>query len=163
MSCEPQKPLAQYQWLQQLVGEWSYEHECVMGPDQPPSKATGRESVRSLGGLWTIAEGVGEAPGMGEVRSVTTLGYDPQKQRFVGTFIASMMTFLWVYEGSLDEAGKVLTLEVEGPSMAGDGQMVKYHDIHEFVSPDHRTLTSRMQGPDGKWVQFMQANYRRQK
>ena len=33
MTAEPTK---EHQWLQQLVGEWTAEMECVMGPDQPP-------------------------------------------------------------------------------------------------------------------------------
>ena len=39
--------------------------------------------------------------------------------------------------------------------------MAKYQDVIAFVSDDHRTLTSRMLGPDGQWHQFMQAHYHR--
>lgn len=157
------KPQKEHAWLQQLVGEWTSEMECVMGPDQPPMKNKGVESVRSIGGLWTMGEGSGEMPDGGKMTSMMTLGYDPQKQRFVGTFIASMMTHMWVYEGTLDAAGKVLTLDTEGPGMSGDGKMMKYKDIITFVSDDHRTLTSRIQGDDGQWTEFMTAHYRRKK
>ena len=157
---EPQK---EHQWLQRLVGEWTFEAECSSGPDQPPMKNTGREVVRSLGGLWTIGEGEGEMPSGGTCRSIMTLGYDPQTGRFVGTFIASVMTHLWPYNGSLDAAGKVLTLDSEGPSFAGDGKMAKYQDIIEFVSDDHRILSSQFLGEDGQWVPFMKAHYRRTK
>ena len=92
-----------------------------------------------------------------------TLGYDPVLKHFVGTFVASVMTHLWVYHGSLDAAGKVLTLDTEGPSFSGDGKMVKYQDIIDFVSDDHRTLSSQGLGADGKWSQFMKAHYRRKK
>jgi hypothetical protein len=103
-------------------------------------------------------------PGGGTAKTIMTLGYDPQKQRFVGTFIGSMMTYLWVYEGSLDAAGKVLTLDAEGPSFAPGAQgMAKYKDAIEFLTDDHRTLTSRMLGPDGQWQEFMTAHYRRRK
>ena len=34
----------------------------------------------------------------------STLGYDPAKKKYVGTFIASVMTHLWIYSGSLDAA-----------------------------------------------------------
>ena len=132
-----------------------------MGPDQPPSKWTGRETVRLLGRLWTIGEGAGEMPGGGESQSIMTLGYDPQTQRFVGTFIASVMTHLWPYNGTLDAAERVLTLDSEGPSFAGDGTMAKYQDIIEFVDDNYRTLSSQLLGPDGKWVPFMKAHYRR--
>ena len=56
------EPQAEHKWLQRMVGEWTYEHNCSMGPDQPPMKATGTETVRSVGGLWTMGEGRGEMP-----------------------------------------------------------------------------------------------------
>lgn len=151
----------EHAWLQKLVGEWSFEGNCVMGPDQPPMKNTGSESVRSLGGLWTVGEGTGEMPDGGPMNSIMTLGYDPQKQRFVGTFVASMMTHLWLYDGELDSAGRVLTLNAKGPGMSGDGKMAKYQDVIEFKNDDHRTLTARVQGDDGQWTEFMTAHYRR--
>lgn len=49
------------QWLQKLVGEWTCETEVTMGSDQPVEKATGTEQVRSIGGLWVLAEGQGES------------------------------------------------------------------------------------------------------
>lgn len=155
------QPQKEHHWLQKLVGDWTFENECIMGPDQPPSKFTGKETVRSLGGIWVLCEGEGESPGGGSAKSIMTLGYDPDKKRFVGTFIASMMTYLWLYDGSLE--GNVLTLDAEGPSFAGDGKIVKYQDIIEFVSDDHRTLRSQVLGADGKWNHFMTAHYRRKK
>src|SRR3954452_23175039 len=102
--------------------------EATMEPGKPPEKSTGTESVRSLGGLWIVADGQGEMPGGGAATMVLTLGYDPQKQRFVGTWVGSMMTNLWVYDGTLDAAARVLTLNAEGPSMSGDGRTAKYQD-----------------------------------
>ena len=159
--CAAVTPEKEHEWLQKLVGEWTCEAECVMGPDQPPMKMKAEETVRSIGGLWTIGEGRGEMPGGGEATTVMTLGYDPKKKRFVGTFVGSMMTHLWIYEGTLDASGKVLTLDAEGPSMQGEGKLAKYQDIIEQVSDDHRTLKSQILGEDGKWVQFMTAHYRR--
>ena len=158
MHAEPQK---EHHWLQKLVGEWTFEGEAMMGPDQPPAKSTGTESVRSVGGLWVVAEGQGDMPGGGAATMMMTLGYDPQKQRYVGTWIGSMMTHLWVYDGALDAAERVLTLEAEGPSMAAEGQMAKYKDVIEFKSDDQRVLTSHVLGDDGQWTHFMTANYHR--
>ena len=107
-----------------MVGEWTYEHNCSMGPDQPPMKATGTESVRSVGGLWTMGEGRGEMPDGKPAVTVMTLGYDPQSKRFVGTFIGSMMTHMWIYNGTLDASGKVLTLDTEGPDFSGGPGLV---------------------------------------
>ena len=158
MNAQPQK---QHEWLQQLVGKWTMEAEALAGPDQPSFKSTGTESVRSLGGLWVLCEGRGEMPGGGIANSLMTLGYDPQKKRYVGTWIGSMMTHLWVYDGEVDATGKVLTLSAEGPNFADEGKMARYRDVIEIVGSDHRTLTSHQLGDDGKWRQFMTAHYRR--
>ena len=49
------KPQSEHQWLDQLVGEWTFEHECQM-PDGSTSNAPGKMTCRSLGGLWLICE-----------------------------------------------------------------------------------------------------------
>ncbi len=155
------EPQTQHLWLQKLVGEWIVESECSMGPGQPPIKNSGREVVRSLGKLWTIGEGTVDTPDGGSCDTIITLGYDPKAKRFVGTFIASVMTHLWPYDGQLDTSGKILTLNSEGPSFAEDGVMAKFKDIIEFITDDHRTLTAIFQDGDGRWQQFMTTHYRR--
>jgi hypothetical protein len=157
MDAQPQK---QHHWLAKFVGEWIFECEYSMGPDQPPSKSNGSEIVRSLGGLWTIGEGEGEMPDGNIGKTIMTLGYDPQSDRFIGTFIGSMMTHLWIYNGFLDAAEKVLTLDTEGPNFSQDA-MTKYQDIIEFVSDNHRILRSQILEDNGSWNHFMTAHYRR--
>jgi Protein of unknown function (DUF1579) len=159
MQVEPQ---TQHQWLDRFIGKWISETECSMGPDQPPSKTKGAEVVRSLGGVWIVAEGEGEMPDGGTGKTIITLGYDPQSDRYLGTFIGSMMTHLWIYNGSLDAAGKILTLDTEGPNFS-QSSMAKYKDIIEFVSDDHRVMTSQILNDDGNWHQFMTAHYWRQR
>jgi hypothetical protein len=102
-------------------------------------------------------------PGCGSTTTIMTLGYDPQNERFVGTFIASMMTHMWRYNGSLDATEKILTLETEGPSMTDPKKMSKYKDVIEIQSDSHRVLSSHVQDDNGHWRQFMTAHYRRQK
>jgi hypothetical protein len=72
-----------------------------------------------------------------------------------------MMTYLWWYDGELDSAQKVLTLNAEGPSMDGSGKIVKYKDVIEVKSDDHRIMTSQMQGEDGVWREMMRCEYHR--
>ncbi|MFO1008244.1 MAG: DUF1579 domain-containing protein [Planctomycetaceae bacterium] len=158
---ETPQPLEQHHWLLQLLGDWAYDHECNMGPDQPPMKCSGTQTTRALGQLWILTEITGAMPNGDEARSVITLGYDPAQERFVGTFVSSCMTHMWPYRGMLDAARKVLTLDSEGPSFSGDGTMAKYQDIIEIVDRDHHTMTSQLLGPDGQWVRFMHGTYRR--
>ena len=98
--------------------------------------------------------------GDGPLRLVSVSRFDPKKGRYVGSFVGSMMTYQWFYEGTLDESGKVLTLETEGPSMAGDG-MAPYRDVITIVSPDQRILSSHTPDGNGGWTEFMTAHYRR--
>lgn len=160
-ACKPAEPQAEHRWLQKFVGEWAYETEAQMEPGKPPEKFTGTESVRSLGGLWILAEGKGEMPGGGTAAMMLTLGYDPQKKRYVGTWVGSMMTHLWIYDGVLDAGGKTLILSTEGPDMSVEGKLAKYRDVYEFRSDDHRTLTSHYLGDDGTWQVMMTSSYRR--
>ncbi|MDY3554007.1 DUF1579 domain-containing protein [Gemmata sp. JC717] len=157
MHAEPQH---EHKWLEQLVGEWVMEMKGDGGPDQSPTKPTGTETVRSLG-VWVQCEGASVMPDGSPARTVMTLGYDPAKKKFVGTFIGSMMTNLWVYEGELDAAGKVLTLDADGPNFTDPTKTAKYKDAIEIVAPDHRILTSRFLGDDGQWHHFCTAHYRR--
>lgn len=160
MTAESQK---EHQWLQRLVGEWTYEGETVMSANEPPMKSNGTESVRALGDFWILAEGQGAmcGGGGGSATTLMTLGYDPAKKRYVGTWVGSMMSNLWVYDGSLD--GAVLTLESEGPHMTAEGQTAKYRDVIEIKTDDHRVMTGNVLGDDGKWQTFMTAHYRRKK
>ncbi len=157
------KPQKEHNWLDQLIGEWSYEGACDGGPDQPPMQFKGVETVRSIGGLWIQAEGKGTSPDGSEMTSILNVGYDTRKKCYVGSWLCSMMDHMFVYEGKLDNAEKVLPLETEGPHFMDPTKTSRYRDIIEFVSPDHRVMRSEVQGDDGKWTQMVKADYKRVK
>jgi hypothetical protein len=151
----------EHEWLGRMVGDWTWEMEAEGPPDQPPIRDSGTESVRSLQGAWILCEGGGTSPDGAAEASIMTLGYDPDAARFRGTFISAMMAHLWIYEGSLDAAGQVLTLETEGPSYTGESGMARYRDTIELRGDSERVQTSSYQGADGGWHQFMTTSYRR--
>jgi hypothetical protein len=160
-------PQEEHHWLDKLVGEWTSEGEA-WEPGKPEGQVkrerfAGIERVRSLGGLWTVAEAEGDMPGAGHGTSIMTLGYDPERRRYVGSWIGSMMTHMWKYDGTLDSTQRVLTLGTEGPGMTPDSKVAKYRDVLEFKTNDHRVLTSQILKDDGTWEQFMTVNYHRKK
>lgn len=150
----------QHRWLGRLVGEWAWESEATMAPGEPPSRDRGTERVRSLDGVWVVCEGRGGTPEPG-YSTIMTLGYDPARGRFVGSFVGSMMTHLWLYDGALDAAGRVLTLDSEGPSFVDDGTTGRYRDAIEVRGDDERVMTSAWQDAGGEWRHFMTMRYRR--
>ena len=154
------EPREEHRWLQQLAGDWTFEGEAIMGPDLPPERMTGRERVRMLGEAWAVCEIDHGDPADGGPMSILTLGFDPARERFVGTFVAGALAHLWTYECALDTAGRTLTLETMGPSTDRPG-LVPYRDIVEIVSADERVLRSEMRAADGEWREFMTSRYRR--
>jgi hypothetical protein len=155
-------PTKEHEWLQQFVGEWDNQMEMTMEPGQPPIKAEGTESVKAIGGLWVVSHGRATCFGT-EVTSVLTLGYDSGKKKYVGTWIDSMHNHMWHYEGTVDAAGKTLTLNTEGPNPADPAKVSKFKETIEFKSKDHRVFSSSIQTDDGKWMTFMTMNQRRKK
>jgi hypothetical protein len=155
-------PVKEHQWLQQFVGDWDSEAEIVMEPGKPPMKMKSKDVARMVGGFWVVIEGKGEAMGA-PFHSYLTLGYDSDKKKYVGTWIDSMTSILWKYEGTVDAAGKTLTLETEGPCHLNPGKLSKFREITEFKSNDHRVFTSNVLGADGKWTTLITVNSRRSK
>jgi hypothetical protein len=154
------KPTKEHQFFDDMIGEWTFEHSCDTTAEQSSSSTTGKAIAKSYGGLWLIMECEGNSEPMGRWFSQFTLGYDPQNRRYHGTFVASMMSHLWLYQGQVDSSGKRLVLDVRGPQMAGDG-MANYQDIFEIVDRDYWILRSQIQGDDGNWSQFMEGHHRR--
>ena len=156
---QPPAPQAEHTWLSRMVGDWTFTTECSMGPDQPPMTGAGTDTTVSLGGLWVISEWKQPGPDGTPMTSRMTIGYDPARGKFVGSFVASCMTHHWVYEGILE--GDVLTLDAEGPSFTDPTATAKYQDIWELTADGRRLLRSRAQLPDGTWAEFMRAEYTR--
>ena len=158
---EMPKPQKEHEWLQQLSGEWDTETEIMVAPGAPPAKSKGTESNRMIGGFWALSEHKGEFMG-NAFSGILTLGYDPEKKKYVGTWIDSVTSVLWQYQGTVDATGKILTLEAEGPDPEQAGKRAKFKETIEIKDKDHKVFTSSME-KDGKWLTFMTAQYQRKK
>jgi hypothetical protein len=156
------QPSKAHEFFYDLLGQWTFEHRCDAGPDLPVSNTTGRMSARSMGGLWLLIDCEGDNPEGGTWSSQFILGYDPAKEKYVGSFVASMMTHQWLYEGQVEASGRKLVMDTQGPSFEGEG-MKNYRDIFEIVDEDHWILRSEMEMPDGSWKEFLEGHQRRAK
>lgn len=151
------KPQAEHQWLDQLVGNWDFEHHCRM-PDGSDSITNGKVICRSLGGMWLIGESSGESAEGGSWTSIITLGFDPTQDQYVGTFVGSMMSHLWPYHGRVDSSGKRLPLASQGPKFDGTG-VGQYRDTIEIVDANSWLLISELMDDNGHWVKFMEGRH----
>ena len=155
------EPTREHKWLQKFVGDWTYEMEAPAEAGQPPHKTTGSERIRALGEIWVQGEGTSQMPDGSPATTQITLGYDPTKKRFVGTWLGTMMAHLWIYDGELSADERTLTLNSEGPSMTEPNKRANYRDVFEFKNDNLRTLTAFVEGDDHRWTQFMTLNYHR--
>lgn len=154
------QPQQEHAWLMKFVGDWTAEIDVLKEPGAPPERSRGTESVRAIGGFWIVAENHAtyqDKPFSG----IMTLGYDPDRKRYVGTWVDSMTSHLWTYSGTLDSTGRVLTLESVGPCTMMAGQMANFRETIEFKSNDHRVFTSAVQAGDGPWIRTVTVNFRR--
>lgn len=157
---QPPIPAPEHKLLQTLLGSWTCEMVCKGpdGADAPP--VTGRAVARAIGPVWIVMEmSGGEAND--QWSSLLTLGFDPDKGRFVGTFIASMMTWLWVYDGQLDAGTNTIQLDTQGPRFDGQPGQQAYVDHYQIVDRDTWILRSFTRTTDGLSAPFMTATYRR--
>lgn len=154
------EPVQQHQWLERFVGEWECEGECYMDPAKP-EKITGSEKTYRLGKFWVVTKGKGTM-GDKEMEHVLTLGYDPRKAKFVGTWVDSMTDSLWVYEGTVSADGNTLTLTSEGYCPI-QKKVINVKEIIEFKSEDERVFTSMVKGEDGNWTKAISVTSKRKK
>jgi hypothetical protein len=135
-------------WLDQLVGEWSYESQSV--PADPAHHRTGAETVIRKG-EWLIIESGDDYR--------FQLTHNPATEEFTGDFLHWKHPQLWTYVGGVKD-GK-LHMRSRGPSFDVEGAEADYDDVFEIISPDERRLTGRLIGKDGEWRDFMVTTFRR--
>jgi hypothetical protein len=154
------KPTKEHEWLNRFVGEWEAESECTPVPGGPVMKGKMQEKVHSIGGFWIVSEGDAEMAGM-KMHMQMTVGYSPEKKKYIGTWVDSSNAHLWHYEGTVE--GNTLTLEASGPSMLNPKVTTKYRDVTEFKGADERVMTSFMQNEKGEWVKMVTGRATRKK
>ena len=159
----PKTPARDQEWLKQLVGEWDVQFKMYMQPDQPPVEAAGTDSVHTLGDYWIIADTKTKMMGS-PYHGRLSLGYNALKNQFNGTWIDSFGGQLWVYKGTLNDAGDTMTLETEGPSLTqGPDKTARYKEVIQITGKDSRTFTSTTETEDGKWMKIVSIEYHRKK
>lgn len=153
-------PQKEHEWLKQFHGTWETKSKASFGPGQPEMNCDGTTESKPLGGFWVVSQMKSEmmgSPMMGQ----QTIGYDSKKKAYVGTWVDSMTDHMWIYKGSVDDSGKILTLEAEGPDVFNPGTTKLYRDVYEFKSKDEIAISSQVQGDDGKWTSFMSGTAKR--
>jgi Protein of unknown function (DUF1579) len=155
------KPGPEHEILKRDVGVWDATVEMQGPPGAPASVSKGTETVSLMGGgLWQITEFKGEMMGQPfEGRGAT--GFDPNKKKYVGTWVDSMTTGLSLVEATLDPSKNVMTGTMEGTDPSG--AVTKMKEVTEWKDADNRLFTLYVPMPDGKEFPVMKITYKRRK
>lgn len=155
------QPSKEHSFLRQFEGDW--DARCrVFGhgaePDFPES--SGREYAKlGYGGFWLTLDFSGEMHEK-SFEGRGTIGWDPLKEKYQLTWLDSLNPRMLIAEGSVDPAGKILSVEA---SVVDPVTQEPYQKklVFEIKDKTTRTLTFLMAGAEGKDRKLMEIVYTR--
>ncbi len=154
-------PGAPHKLLAGMAGVWTTKSKGWMEPDKPPMESEGTcEQKMLLGGRYLQQEYSGDMMGA-PFSGIGIIGYDNHTKRYVSTWIDSMSTGIYFFEGEASPDGKTITQEscyddpVKGP--------MTWRSITKIVDKD--TMMFEMYGIDktGRKDKMMEMTYTRKK
>jgi hypothetical protein len=155
-------PGKQHELLKKMEGQWAAASTFWMAPGAEPIQEKGRMTCRViLGGRFLSQDYRGSFMGE-EFHGMGTFGYDNLKKKYVATWMDTMMTGVMLSEGSLDDAGKVLTLHstfIDPLTNAPKTMRM----VTTFIDDDHHKDEGFETGPDGKEFKSMEISYTRRR
>ena len=131
----PGKP---HEMLASMAGSWHTHTTAYMDPREPSVESEGTcEGEMVLGGRYLREEFHGDMMGM-PFDGIAYTGFDNHTQKFVSTWIDSMSTGIFRFEGRADTEGRTITQEcryndpIKGPMTMRSVTRIVDHDTHEF-------------------------------
>jgi hypothetical protein len=150
----------EHRLLKEHVGTWKVACTYFMDPTKPPMEVTATETIEMLGEFWTRSVFRADIGGF-MMEGSATVGYDPEKGKWVSTWIDNGIPFLFYFEGDLDESIGALEMTGTGPSPI-DGGPTTYRTVETVIGPDERTVDLFFTLPAGDEVQMFAYTYTRE-
>ena len=152
---------ASHKVLGGMAGKWVTKTKSWMEPGKPPTESTGTcEAKMLLGGRYLQQEYVGDMMGS-TFTGINVIGYDNYTKRYVSTWIDSMSTGIYFFEGTASPDGKVITQEsryddpVQGPAI--------WRSVSKIVDANTLEYEMYITGKVGKDVKMMEMTLTRKK
>ena len=154
------KPTKEHEVLKHYAGTWTVKGKFTM-PDGSTMEEDGVETASLVGdGLWLVFDNKSRMMGK-PFHGHGVMGYDPEKKKYVGTWVDSMIDYLIVFEGTGD--GKTITTHYEMKDCMNPGKTMRIKQVHEIQDADHHKMTAYFPSPDGKEFPGMVLEYTRKK
>ena len=144
-----QEKLTGFDWLRQFEGSWATVAKSPAIGDYPEMVSKGIVTSKVIGESWVVNEHRGQC-GETPFNAIQTIGYSKQDS-FTGSWVDSIMHYMWQYSGTLDESKNRLTLNANGPDLTDPKKTRKYRDIFEIQSPTEILTLSQMLNDNDQW------------
>lgn len=150
----PMKPNEEHSRLMADVGVWDAEISMVT-PDGKTA-STGVEKVEKLGELWTVSNFKYEFMGV-PVQGHGTMGYDPEKKKYVGTWVESGSPYFSTLEGEYDEEKKAIVYKMQGKDEMGND--AEYRIITSSQDATHRSFELHAKIGEDEFMKVLDIKY----
>lgn len=151
------EPTEQHKMLTGGAGVWDADITFwVEGPDGPTSKSKGVETVQTVGPFWVASDLEYEFMGM-NVKGHGVMGYDPGKEKFVGTWFDSTNPLVSTMEGSLEKDKN--RIAYVGAFSSPEGE-IKFKILDYLPKDGKKEFEMHMQVPGtDEFAKFMHITY----
>jgi uncharacterized protein DUF1579 len=134
----------------------------MQGPSAEPTVSQGVEVAKMMpGGLWLLTDFEGKF-GDSSFHGRGETGYDPQKKKYVGTWVDSMSASISVMEGDFDPKTNTKTMYSKGTDLAsGKPHDVKMTSVSKDKDTRVFTMFMKADQPQGEFIKLMEITYTR--
>ena len=141
----PQQPGEEHKILKAELGTWKADMKIWMPGADEPMMASGEEVNEMFGEFWVVSKF--KANMMGQpFEGRASMGYDPVKKKYVGTWFDTMTPHMSFMEGTYDKDSKTLTMMTTGIGM--DGKPSKGKNVVVTKDDGSRVFTMYQQMPN---------------
>jgi len=150
------QPTQEHRLLTKDVGDW--DAALTFSGPMGDMQMTGKESVSMYGPFFQVSEFAGAFMGQ-EFFGRATMGYDPVREKWVGTWTDSSSPWMQVMYGDYDAATKSLTLLYDGVN--AELQLQPGKTVLTWTGPDTRTYDAYWLDDEGNATRHMHIDYTR--
>jgi len=152
-------PGAAHERLASMAGHWKTRTKTWMEPGKPPMESEGKSELKPiLGGRYLQQEFSGNVMGA-PFTGIGVTGYDNHGKKYVSTWIDSMSTGIFYFEGTSDDDGRTITQHcrfddaVRGP--------LKWRSVTRIVDDNTHRFEMYLTDKSDKEEKMMEITYTR--
>jgi hypothetical protein len=153
----PAKPGPEHKVLDPLVGTWAAKMKMWLEPGKEPTTSDGTMTTKWIMDGLFLEQSVDSKFMNMPFKGLGITGYDPNKKKYVGTWIDSMGPGIMIMEGTYDDKTKTFTTVAD--EVDPKGKKSKFRSSVKIMSADHHVQEMFSTPAGGKEMKVMEIHY----